>query len=86
VSALEANRKHIQTRFTQIRPVEIDGKLKTLWHIDPLLGNDGETIEATAVTRHQPERNNGNIVRRDDLYLVRSEAISHDRTNSVSVV
>jgi 3-deoxy-D-arabino-heptulosonate 7-phosphate (DAHP) synthase class II len=43
VNTLEANKRHIQKRFTQIRQTVINSKLKILWHIDPLLGNDGET-------------------------------------------
>jgi hypothetical protein len=30
--------------------------LKVLWRIDPLLGNDCETNERTAVARQRPER------------------------------
>jgi hypothetical protein len=58
-----------------------------LWHIDPLLGNDSETNnETTAFARLRPAHNNGSTVGGGVFYVVRSEAISHDRPNSVSAV
>jgi hypothetical protein len=50
-----------------------------MWRIDPLLRNDPEINEATAVVRQRPERKNGGTV----FYVVRPEAMSRDRQSSV---
>jgi hypothetical protein len=55
-----------------------------LWRINPLLGNDSETNETTAVARQRASRNSGSTVGGDVFYVVRSEATSHDRPNSVT--
>jgi hypothetical protein len=57
---------------------------KILWHIEPVLGNDGETNnETTAVARQRPARNNGSTVGSGVPFVVSSEAISRDRRSSV---
>jgi hypothetical protein len=41
----------------------------------PLLGNDRETNETTALTRQRLSRNNGSTAESGVFYVVRSEAI-----------
>jgi hypothetical protein len=58
-----------------------------LCNIDPLLGNDGEIKnETTAVARQVPARIYRSTTGSCVPYVVRSEAISRDRTISVQLV
>jgi hypothetical protein len=63
---------------TPTHPISL-GPILILWRILPLLGNDRETNETTAVARQRPARNNGNTVGGGVIYVVRPEAISRDR-------
>jgi hypothetical protein len=58
-----------------------------LWHIDLLLGNDGETNnEATDVASQRPSRHNGSTVGSNVFYVTRSEPVWLDRPSSVQLV
>jgi hypothetical protein len=59
--------------------------VKILWYIDPLLGNNRETNETTAVARQRSARNNGNTDGSGVFYIVRSEAIWRDRPSWVQL-
>jgi hypothetical protein len=51
-------------------------QMRILWHIDPLLRNDRETDETTAVDRQRTASNNLNTVGIGVFYVVRSEDIT----------
>jgi hypothetical protein len=57
-----------------------------LWHIDPMLGNDHETDETTAVARQRTASNSGNTIGSSVFYMVHSEDVSLDRQFSVQLV
>jgi hypothetical protein len=46
-----------------------------MWYIYPLLGNDRETNQKTAVARQETARNSGSTAGIGVFYVVRSEAI-----------
>jgi hypothetical protein len=58
----------------------------TVWHIDPLLGNDLKINEKMAVARQWPACNNGSTIGSGVFYVVPFKATSLDRLSSVQRV